>query len=210
MKLEHWLTVICALAIILIIHLIRKSTQRKFTKIVSAHNMEELEAFCQKKVARYSIPPFNMEYAKMTVYLLNGDEKKAIEQFDYLLDMRKTKSQDLEITMQAFRYFIGIKDKERSKKMYEKICELGNETQVHESTIMYDVYVMDKYNHIDEILTRYEECGEGGEIIYAKMLSMMYKNKGDKENAKYYLDVAEGRKKRSKKKKALSETENIE
>ena len=106
--------------------------------------------------------------------------------------MPLTTSQKENYYMKAFNFFIGLKDKKNSKKYLDLINELPNDRMKAEANRVYNIYILKNDKYLKELLEELEN-----------IISIIYKNKHDLENAKKYEEL-------SKKHFALVDAETAE
>ena len=79
MSKEQWLILVIVILTIISIVLpnyMRKKYQDQFIKLFSQQKFDELEQLLNKKSVRYFFMPFNIEYMRLNMAFVKGDEKE--------------------------------------------------------------------------------------------------------------------------------------
>lgn len=178
--------IVMAIVLSIVMQILKIRKQNKMIADLQAGDFNSFDKTVNSFIVKVLFPRYNLEYLKLNAYILQGKEEEIDLQFDFLLNARKNKAQKEDITMKAFNYYVGMENKEKSHKLIEEIKTFTNERMVQEATIMYDVFVLKKANHIDEIMEMMEGMGDAQKGINEYLLSVQYENIGDKEKAKKY------------------------
>ncbi len=165
---------------------LKASKQNLMISYLQTGKFEEFEKLTNSFLVKMLFPRYNIEYLKLNASILEGDEAKIEEQFDGLLKVKKSKVQTEDITMKAFNYYVGVENKERCSELMETIKGFTNERMVQEATIMYDIFILKKGNHIEEVSKMMEGMPDAQKGVNEYLLAVQYENIGDLENAKKY------------------------
>ena len=170
--------------------ILQNNYQNKLFRLLQEEKYDELFKELGSVKTKYFIPRFNAEYLKANAYILKGDDDGATKQFDFLLNMRCSKVQRKDVLTKAFNYHVSMEHKQKSKEVLELIKEFNDENMTNEAQIMYDIYIMKKANHIDELLATLDsdEIPLQGKAVNEFLISLQYLNKEDEEKSKFYLE----------------------
>lgn len=193
MSKEQWMVLIIVLLTIVSIvipNAMRKKYQDQFVKLFSQQKFDELEQLLNKKSVRYFFMPFNLEYIRLNMAFIKGDEKAIDKQFEVFDKISMNTKQKEDLFVKEFNYYIMMEDYDKAQKPYEAIQNLKNEQIKKAANITYDIFVKKGHQYLEEIEKGYEECPEQAKGYNAYLISLMYENKGDKENSEKYRLIA--------------------
>lgn len=182
--------VVLTIIMFLVSKSLRVKKQNEMITYLQTGKFEAFEKLTNSFIVKMLFPRYNIEYMKLNAYILEGDEAKIENQFDGLLSVKKSKVQTEDITMKAFNYYVGVENKEKCATLIETINTFTNERMVQEANIMYDVFILKKANHIDEILEMMEGMPDAQRGVNEYLLSVQYANINDQENAKKYENLS--------------------
>ena len=174
----------------LIMYLLKKFRFNKLVILLQSQQFEAFDKLVDKFSTRYLFPRFNLEYMKLNASILRVDEKKIEETFHTLFSIKMSKAQKEDVYMKAFNYYVGVENASKTKEIIEVIEEFDNAAMKKEARTIYDIFILKRSNYIEEMesaLTTQEEEERG---INEYLLSIQYKNKGDKKRAKEYLELS--------------------
>ncbi len=160
-------------------------------KLVTEGNFEQFDQEINSSKASRLIPPMNMDMLKFNVYIMRGMQKEVEDLFDSFENKRLSNDAKLTIYTRALGYFITTHDQNRCKKCYDIIMDLPNNDSVKKSTeVVYEIMVEKKTNRLNELLEELEKDSSTQKYIDEFLISEIYTNLNDEENAKKYADLA--------------------
>ncbi len=160
-------------------------------KLVTEGNFEQFDQEINSSKASRLIPPMNMDMLKFNVYIMRGMQKEVEDLFDSFEHKRLSNDAKLTIYTRALGYFITTHDQNRCKKCYDIIMDLPNNDSVKKSTeVVYEIMVEKKTNRLNELLEELEKDSSTQKYIDEFLISEIYTNLNDEENAKKYADLA--------------------
>ena len=141
---------------------------------------------------KYFYPPFNREYMRLNGYVLKGDKKKVEECFELLLQMRKSKKQELDVVIKAFYYYIDENNKRKCKALLERMKTIADESITQECEVLYDILLEEETKYIDDMEEQLkdEELQDAQKGMFHYMLALQYNYKHDEKKKKEHLDAA--------------------
>lgn len=151
---------------------------------VSQCNLDAYDKLAAKKAVRLLVPPFNLHYMRLNLYMMQKNEQKIDEEFDILLEMKTGKLMRQEIVLKAFYYYVKLKSGKRCQPLLEELHTFANEDTKKECDILYDIYVLKKSNHIGELLENIEELPLEQRAINEYLVSLQYLNQNKPDLAK--------------------------
>ncbi len=160
-------------------------------KLVTEGNFEQFDQEINSSKASRLIPPMNMDMLKFNVYIMRGMQKEVEDLFDSFEHKRLSNDAKLTIYTRALGYFITTHDQNRCKKCYDIIMDLPNNDSVKKSTeVVYEIMVEKKTDRLNELLEELEKDSSTQKYIDEFLISEIYTNLNDEENAKKYADLA--------------------
>lgn len=193
MSKEQWLILVIVILTIISIVLpnyMRKKYQDQFIKLFSQQKFDELEQLLNKKSVRYFFMPFNIEYMRLNMAFVKGDEKEIDKQFEVFDRISMNTKQKEDFFVKQFNYYIMMEQFDKVQKPYEAIQSLKNEQIKKAADITYDIFVKKGYQYLEEIESEFENCPEQMKGYNAYLISLMYENKKDENNAEKYKQLA--------------------
>ena len=170
-----------------------KKITDKLTKLFLEGDFDALDKELDKKLTRYLVPPFNLDYLRLNEALAKGKKKEIDAQFEHFEHVRLNNNQKQLIDSNAFYYYVGNKDEKNARKYYERINASGladEDKKVYSR--LYDTYILKGYRYLEETEKELLEAKEKEKAPLEALLAVMYENKGDKEKAQaYYRKVEE-------------------
>ena len=194
---KQTLIIIMAIAFVasLLIDTYLKKKREDYTsyivKLVTTGDFDQFDQEISSDKAKELIPPANMDILKFNVYIMRGKQKEVEELFDSFENKRLSNDAKLTIYTRALGYFITTHDEARCKKCYEIIMNLPNNAPVKKSTTcVYEIMVEKKTNRLNELLESLEHDTSTQKYIDEFLISEIYTNLNDEENAKKYAELA--------------------
>lgn len=160
-------------------------------KLVTNGDFDQFDQEINSDKAKKLIPPANMDMLKFNVYIMRGKQKEVEELFDSFENKRLSNDAKLTIYTRALGYFITTHDGARCKKCYDVIMDLPNNASVKKSTeCVYEIMVEKKTNRLDELLESLKQDTNTQKYVDEFLISEIYTNLNDEENAKKYAELA--------------------
>jgi len=171
-------------------YILKKFRFKKLLILLQSQQFDQFDELVDKFSTRYLFPRFNLEYLKMNSNILRIDEKKIDESFTTLFSMKMSKAQKEDVYMKAFNYYVGIEDANKTKEIIAVIEEFDNAAMKKEARTIYDIFILKRSNYIEEMEAALDEQDNDEKGINEYLLSVQYKNKGDKKKSKEYLELS--------------------
>lgn len=184
------ITIVAIVVFSLGTYLLKKFRFKKLVILLQSQQFEEFDKLVDKFTTRYLFPRFNLEYMKLNSYILRVDEKKIEETFDTLFTLRMSKAQKEDVYMKAFNYYVSIESASKTKEIIEVIEEFDNEAMRKEARTIYDIFILKRSNYIEDMEAALADQDDDEKGINEYLLSVQYKNKGDKKKSKEYLELS--------------------
>ena len=174
----------------LIIQVLKRTQFNKLARALQTQDFETFDRMVDSKLMKYLYPQFNLDYIKLNSYVMRGDEKKIDAGIQQLLNYKMSLKQKEDVYMKAFNYYVGAEKPGKAKQALDLVKTLEHPAMEAEAQRIYDIFIVKKYNYIDEMLEAFETQPDDAKGITAYLLSVQYENKGDKEKANEYLEVS--------------------
>lgn len=180
------LSALCTVLYIVIL-MVRKSIQKSLVTKLNQKDFQAFDALINQSLTKMLFSSYNLEYLKLSRYLLAGNRDKINQQFDLLARTAKPK-QKKDIFFKAFEFYAFNKDEEKAKVYLEELHRFNDQNIIDYTNLIYDVIVLNKTNHIEELEKNFDELSPNQKKFYSELLYVQYKNKNDEAKQKYYKD----------------------
>ena len=180
------LILLCILFYIILLF-VKSSVQKKLVLAIKQKDFQSFDTLINRSLIRALFPPYNLEYLKLNRYLLEDNKGKIDQQFDLLLRASK-KSQKEDIFLKAFEYYAFNQNKKKANKYFEELQKLKNPKITKYVNLIYDVFVLNQSNHIEELEKDFENVSQDQKRFYAQLLFMQYKNINNELKQNYYKE----------------------
>lgn len=167
-----------------------KYYRNKLVGYVQECDLEKYNACADKKPVQLLVPPFNIHYMRLNLYMMLENREGIDEEFDFLLGMKTGKAMHQDVAVKAYNYYVKLRDAKRAKPLVEEIRTFADEKTVYECDLLYDVYILKKSNHIDELLEGIEELPLAQRAINEYLVSLQYENRNQPALAKEHEDLS--------------------
>lgn len=180
------LILLCILFYIILLF-VKSSMQKKLVLAIKQKDFQSFDTLINRSLIRALFPPYNLEYLKLNRYLLEDNKGKIDQQFDLLLRASK-KSQKEDIFLKAFEYYAFNQNKKKASKYFEELQKLKNPKITKYVNLIYDVFVLNQSNHIEELEKDFENVSQDQKRFYAQLLYVQYKNINNELKQNYYKE----------------------
>ena len=195
--------IVVALVMFTIINTLKTRTYKNLVSYLQQGKIKEFNQKIDSRSVKLLFPKSSLLDLKFNAAIVEQDKKAAIKYLEELCEMPLTTSQKENYYMKAFNFFIGLKDKKNSKKYLDLINELPNDRMKAEANRVYNIYILKNDKYLKELLEELENMEDHQKGVNEYLISIIYKNKHDLENAKKYEEL-------SKKHFALVDAETAE
>lgn len=173
-----------------ILQFLRNLKQKEFLYLLQNNEFDTLYKKIDSFYTKTIFPEYNREYVRLNALIMQDRKEEINAAFDKLIPMAKDKKAWVDILSKAFEYYVYAEDKERCDDILKEIEKLNDEKILKASNLMYDVMILKKSNHIEEMENKFDKLTVSQKVINAYLLSQQYRNKGDKEKAEYYENIS--------------------
>lgn len=189
--------ILLALGVWIVLSMHKRHTFRQLLTLFQAGKFDEYYSLLEAPLTKYHYPKFNRKFMRLNGLIVQKRHHAVEEAFDDLLSSKITPKQHREVVLKAFDYYLGRKKKPKVEALLAEIKSWNDEKNEKACQRLYDIIMLDSYEHIDELEHELEGMKEPAERQYAEfLLAMQYKSKGDSKMEKHYLKMAEDELKR--------------
>lgn len=184
------IVVFVAVLISFMLQLLRNSRQKQFMYLLQNGKFDELYKKIDSFYTKLIFPEYNRDYVRLNALIMQ-DRKNDIDlTFEKLILMAKDKKAKIDILNKAFEYYVYEEDKTHCEKIMEEIKKFEDDQWIKLSKMKYDILILKKSNHIEELEKAFDDQPVVQKINNAYLLSEQYRNLGNEEKFKYYLDIS--------------------
>ncbi len=171
--------------------LIRKSISDRLTKYLMKGDFASFRKLASGKWASFFLDHFNLYYMRFNAAAAERNREEADLAVENLELLKLNASQKEVFYGNAFYYYAMMKDEEKATLYYERLKENADEEEQQEMSRIFDTYVKGGYAHLEETWEALKTASEDEKAHLEQLLSDMYRNKGDKSNAKKFKELSE-------------------
>lgn len=184
---------VVAVAVIVLISvttILRKKLYSKLIGYVQDGDFKAFEAETNKFFVKLLVNRSDLVYLRLKAAFIEGNSKKVRDTLAELEPLLFSEKQKGRVYMDAFNFYIGIEDKTNSLAYLNKINELDNDQMKKEANITYNIYIKKSDENLQDLLDEISDMKEENRAIDEYLISLIYKNKNDKANAKKYEELS--------------------
>ncbi|TGY65235.1 hypothetical protein [Dubosiella muris] len=123
---------------------------------------------------------------RLNAAILQNQKRKALRYLEELERIPMPKSEKDTYMMKGFNYFIGLNDAKNAKKYLTKVDCSSNEQMKQEAHRVYNIYILKNDHDLPALLEEIEGMEDSQRGVHEFLISRIYKNKNDWENAQKY------------------------
>ena len=168
----------------------RKKITKKAFDLIKAQKGPQLDELLLKKSTNFFLKPFELYRLKLINAANKGNQNEVANRYAAFDTLRMNKAEKENIYSDAYFYFMSRQDCERATKYYKLLDEIGDYSNKFNIQCSYNTFIEHEYKYLDDALVRYNSSNETQKISLASLISSMYANKGDKQNADKYDAIA--------------------
>ena len=186
-----FLVVLFAAALIALF-LVRAIVERRLVELLGRGKIERFLSFSSSVVARALVPPFNLTFMRLNAFLMSGDAQEAAKTIEVLLAAKKSKAQEKEVLVKAYRFFLEQGDVKRAQEQFYQIQERCAALDKKQAGILKDIFIDKRSGHIQAMQSILESNASGVAERFeaAYLLAVQYRNIGDSQRALLYERMA--------------------
>ncbi len=185
------IVVVLAMVVAIVIAILKKKQAQKIINAIEASDHKQFEALLETKLTNFLFPAMYLDSLRLNEAMIRNDVNDIDKILDRLSRARLSENDKEKIYVQAYNYYLSTKSYKKCGIWYEKIQTLKNDRLVSEISKSYDIYVEKGYKYLDEMLEELNDIEPSNRGVNEFLISLMYKNKGDKENGQKYEKLSQ-------------------
>ena len=189
---NKYLPVAIVVVIFIIIATIISYTKKAiYKKILTAIQLKDHDTFMEltnNKLTKFLFSMMYIDSLRLEEAIIRNNKKDVALYLDNLSKQKLSEKNAENVYGQA--YYLSIGDTVMTTKWYEKIKELKNDRFKREFDRSYNIYIEKGYKYLDEMLDEVEHMEPVNAGVHEYLISLMYANKGDKENYNKYKKLS--------------------
>lgn len=184
------IAVVTAVVLYFAVTLIKRSLYTSLAILLQQQNYAEFEKKADSFLARTFIPKASLLDLKLNAAVLQNSKKKTEKIFEQLFALKLTPASRDKLLMKAFNYYLGLDDEKMCKKYLKQINESRNGAMILEATRAYNVYIAKNDKDLKDLLEELEDMPEESRGVHEFLISKIYENRGERDNAGKYRKLA--------------------
>ena len=179
-----------AIAIAVIINALKKSQYQKILNCIQQGDHSGFENLCKSGLTKFLFPEMYIDHLRLDEAMIRNN-RSDIELCLQRLSKATLSEKDREkVYSQAYNYYLSCCDEENCRKWLNKIESLQNDRLIQETRRTFDIYIQKGDRYLDEMLEETSEMEPPRAYVNEYLISMMYRNRNDKINARKYEALA--------------------
>ena len=179
----------------------KKYVYKKLMNYLSVGDYKSFEYYLDGVLCTFSYRPFNIEYMRLTSYMMQNDSNKIEEQLNKIFKQLKLKSnQKASVAQRAFYFYMEQKKYKKAKEMLS-ICKESDIPEIQTMDLMFSILGEKKSDHIKDIKDQLENLKKAPDAnsnqasivrigVYEYLLGLQYTYLNNTKEAKKYLNSA--------------------
>ena len=162
----------------------------ELSSCLMTRDFDRFDRLIEKRSVQFVFDPFNIDFMKLNAALVKQDPAEIDRRFADFDQCRLNDKQKEAVYYNAFYYYVARSDIAKVRLYGNRLLNLAtcSEALKAETQKYYAVMIDHSYADLDEDLAKLDQL-EGEEKAKAEFLiSKMFENKGDSQQAKLYLD----------------------
>ena len=191
---SNYLIIISGVLLIVLIvieRLIMKYIGNKLSIYAFSIRFDDYARLRNKWYTVYLFNSFNLSFLDLNVAIFKGNIKQIEECFESFDKMKMSKKQKETVYSRAFYYYLMKKEKEKTTRYYHLLKDLDKPEIMKDINIFYNTFIEGGCDYLDEVLDGYKNCHKDQRADFESILSRIYENMNDLNNAQKYKQMAE-------------------
>lgn len=169
---------------------LQDNLMNRITSAIQSGDFVKYEELISRKTTKWILEPYTIDYIKLQVAMMKRDPAETDKCFDRFDEVRLNDQQKITVFENAFYYYVAAGNIEKVRKYGNLLLKVKTFSRAEEIKQYYSIMVEKSYDDLDKML---EELKDADPVSQARMeflISQMYKNKGDIDNAKKYINLS--------------------
>lgn len=173
----------------------RKKREARINSLLNDLMSQNFASFDQKiedKETLRLIPPFNIDYMKLTEAIFQDNEEHVDQVFDSFSDKRLNSAQKASVYGNSIGYFISKNDVERIRICADHVKDIKNNEGMNQYIQLISEIFVDKNNdHLNSLLDKCEKDEGYDRYLDEFLIARIYENMNDTAKADEYRKKAD-------------------
>ena len=184
------LIAVVAVVMIALISTLKKSMVKKLIHYLEESEFESFYKDIDSTKTKLLLPKMSILDMKLNAEIVQQNKNNIDALFDEICSLPLTPSQKEHYYMKAFNYYVSLSDKKHTKTYIHLINELPNERMKLEANRVYNIYILKNDKDLRSLLVELKDMDDEQKGVNESLISLIYKNKNDMENAKKYEELS--------------------
>lgn len=180
------IVVVIAIGVAVALAVLKKKTSQNIVIAIEKGDHNEFVSILNSKLTKFLFPAAYLDSLRLNEAMIRNDVNEIDRLLEKFAKIKLSEKDKEKIYTQAYNYYLSVKSYKKCGIWHDKIKELKNDRLINEIDKSYNIYVEKGYKYLDEMLDELENMEENSRGVNEFLISLMYKNKGDKQNAAKY------------------------
>ena len=180
------IVVVIAICVAVAVAVLKKKISQEIIIAIESGDNKKFNSLLEKKITKFVFPAAYLDSLRLNEAMIRNDVNEIDKLLEKLQKVKLSETDKEKIYTQAYNYYLSVKSYKKCGIWHDKIHELKNDRIINEIDKSYDIYVEKGYKYLDEMLDELEYIDPQNRGVNEFLISLMYKNKNDKENAAKY------------------------
>lgn len=181
----------CVILLEFLFSIVRKRCQGRLVGLLEDGDYEAYDGYCGKWVIKAAIPAYTAKVMKLNAAMQKNDHARIKETFQEIEGLNLTSQEKADISLRGFYYFLPKRDGKMCKKYAAGVRESSRDEAMKETVArFYDVLIEKKDGMLDALLAEMEGQTEFERYTNEYLVSEIYRNQGDTQQAQLYSGLS--------------------
>lgn len=190
MKKTIAIIIVVAIVMMFLISTLKKSTYKRLVNYLENGDFTSFYKEIDSKKVKMLLNNLNIIDMKLNAAIVQQNKQETNRLFDEVIKLPLTSSQKEHYYMKAFNYYVGLMEKKKAKKYIDLINTTSNERMKLEANRVYNIYILKNDKDLRSLLLELKDLEDSQKGVNEYLISLIYKNKGDLENAAKYEELS--------------------
>ncbi|MDD7282153.1 hypothetical protein [Floccifex sp.] len=190
MKKTIAIIIVVAIVMMFLISTLKKSTYKRLVNYLENGDFTSFYKEIDSKKVKMLLNNLNIIDMKLNAAIVQQNKQETNRLFDEVIKLPLTPSQKEHYYMKAFNYYVGLMEKKKAKKYIDLINTTSNERMKLEANRVYNIYILKNDKDLRSLLLELKDLEDSQKGVNEYLISLIYKNKGDLENAAKYEELS--------------------
>lgn len=176
----------------LIFSALRKGCQRRMVDLLENRDYNGFDAYSGKAGVKLLVPAYTAKVMKLNMALQEKDAERIERYFEEIEALKLTDQQRCDIALRGFYHYLPQRDRKKCGEYVAVIQKTAQDEAMKEAvTRFYDVLIEKKDELLPTLLAEMEEQEELNRYTNEYLVSEIYRNRGEEQEAKQYAELSQ-------------------